>query len=55
MEEHLGEERTEDAPEGQTRTPDRRNASSRKTVTTDTGEVVLDIPRDRDGPRGVPG
>ena len=49
MEEHLGEERTEDAPEGHNRAPNRRNGSSQKTVTTDTGKVVLDIPRDRNG------
>lgn len=49
MEEHLGEERTEDAPEGRDRAPNRRNGSSQKTVTTDTGKVVLDIPRDRNG------
>jgi putative transposase len=29
--------------------PDRRNGSSQKTVTTDSGKVVLDIPRDRTG------
>jgi len=49
MEEHLGEERAEEAPEGQNQPPNRRNGSSRKTVTTDTGKVVLDIPRDRNG------
>jgi transposase-like protein len=48
MEEHLGEERAE-APEGQNRPPNRRNGSSQKTVTTDSGKVVLDIPRDRNG------
>ena len=47
MEQHLGEERTEDAPGGHNRAPNRRNGSSQKTVTTDTGKVVLDIPRDR--------
>lgn len=49
MEEHLGEERAERAPEGQSQPPNRRNGSSRKTVTTDSGKVVLDIPRDRNG------
>ena len=49
MEEHLGEERAEEAPEGENRGPNRRNGSSRKTVTTDSGKVVLDIPRDRNG------
>jgi putative transposase len=49
MEEHLGEERTEEAPEGHNRPANRRNGSSQKTVTTDTGKMVLDIPRDRNG------
>ena len=47
MEEHLGGERAEEAPEGRNRPPDRRNGRSRKTVTTDSGKVVPDIPRDR--------
>ena len=29
--------------------PNRRNGTSPKTVTTDSGKVVLDIPRDRNG------
>jgi len=45
MDVHLDEERTEEAPEGR----NRRNGSSQKTVTTDSGKVVLDIPRDRNG------
>jgi putative transposase len=49
MEEHLGEERAERAPEGQNRPPNRRNGSSQKTVTTESGKVILDIPRDRNG------
>jgi len=49
MEEHLGEERAEEALEGPNRPPNRRNGSSQKTVTTDSGKVVLDIPRDRNG------
>ena len=47
LEEHPGEERAEAAPEGHNHPPDRRNGSSRKTVTTESGKVVLDIPRDR--------
>ena len=34
LEEHPGEERAEAAPEGHNHPPDRRNGSSRKTVTT---------------------
>lgn len=49
MEEHLGGERAEEALEGQNRSPNRRNGSSQKTVTTESGKVVLDIPRDRNG------
>ncbi len=49
MEEHLGEERAAQAPEEPNQAPNRRNGSSRKTVTTDSGTVVLDIPRDRNG------
>ena len=47
MDVHLDEERTEDAPEGRNQPPNRRNGSSQKTVTTDSGKVVLDIPRER--------
>ncbi|MDF1779650.1 MAG: transposase, partial [Rhizobiaceae bacterium] len=49
MEVHLDEERAEEAPEGRNQPPNRRNGSSQKTVTTDSGKVVLDIPRDRNG------
>ena len=49
MDVHLDEERMEDAPDGQNQRPNRRNGSSQKTVTTDSGKVVLDIPRDRNG------
>lgn len=49
MEEHLGEERAEQAPEGPNRPSNRRNGSSQKTVTTESGKVILDIPRDRNG------
>lgn len=49
IEEHLGEERAEEAPERQNRAANRRNGSSQKAVTTDSGKVVLDIPRDSNG------
>lgn len=44
MEELLGEVRAEEVPEGRNQPPNCRNGSSRKTVTTDSGKVVLDIP-----------
>ena len=43
---HLAEERADPPLEGQNQPPNRRNGSSPKTVTTDSGKVVLDIPRD---------
>ena len=46
---HLSEERCDPLPEGANQPPNRRNGSSQKTVTTDNGKVVLDIPRDRNG------
>jgi len=49
LDEHLSEERAQDLPEGQNQPANRRNGSSQKTVATDTGKVVLDIPRDRNG------
>ena len=49
MDVHLDEERAEEVPEGQNQAPNRRNGRSQKTVTTDSGKVVLDIPRDRNG------
>ncbi len=49
LDEHLSEERAQEPPEGQNRPANRRNGSSQKTVATDTGKVVLDIPRDRNG------
>lgn len=49
MDVHLDEERAEEAPEGQNQPPNRRNGRSQKTVPTDSGKVVLDIPRDRNG------
>ena len=48
---HLDEERTDAVPEGQNQLANRRNGRSQKTVTTDSGKVVLDIPRDRNGSR----
>jgi putative transposase len=45
MDVHLDEERAEEAPEGQNQPSNRRNGRSQKTVTTDSGKVVLDIPR----------
>lgn len=46
---HLTDERADPALEGRNKPPNRRNGSSPKTVTTDSGKVVLDIPRDRNG------
>lgn len=46
---HLDEERADGPSEGQNQPPNRRNGSSPKTVTTDSGKLVLDIPRDRNG------
>ncbi|WP_413208520.1 IS256 family transposase [Rhodospirillum sp. A1_3_36] len=46
---HLDEERTAKPDGGAGRPANRRNGASQKTVTTDTGKVVLDIPRDRNG------
>lgn len=45
----MGEERAEGIAENQNHPPNRRNGSSQKTVTTDNGKVVLDMPRDRNG------
>jgi len=42
MEEHLGGERAEGVAEGKNHPPNRRNGSSQKTVTTDSGKVILD-------------
>ena len=49
LDEHLNEERADLPPDGQNDPSNRRNGSSQKTVTTDSGKVVLDIPRDRNG------
>lgn len=46
---HLTEERADPQPEGTNQPPNKRNGSSQKTVATDNGKVVLDIPRDRNG------
>lgn len=46
---HLTEERADPPPQGQNQPPNRRNGTSPKTVTTGSGKVVLDIPRDRNG------
>lgn len=49
LDEHLIEERA-DTPTEETKHPlNRRNGTSPKTVTTGSGKVVLDIPRDRNG------
>ena len=49
MDIHLGDERADEAPDGRNHPVNRRNGSGRKTVATDSGKVVLDIPRDRNG------
>ena len=49
LDEHLSEERADQPAEEHNHPGNRRNGSSRKTVTTDSGKVVLDIPRDRNG------
>lgn len=49
LDEHLEEERAATPDEGANRSANRRNGASQKTVTTDSGKVVLDIPRDRNG------
>lgn len=46
---HLAEERADDASAENNLPPNRRNGRSQKTVTTESGKVVLDIPRDRNG------
>jgi putative transposase len=46
MSHHLGYERGDAAPAGQT---DRRNGTSTKTVRSGSGEVEIEVPRDRDG------
>ena len=46
MTHHLGYKPQEDAPEG---SDNRRNGYSQKTLQTDTGEVAIKVPRDRDG------
>jgi putative transposase len=46
---HLAEEQSDPPPDGANQVSNRRNGSSQKTVTTDNGQIVLDIPRDRNG------
>ena len=41
---HRTEERADPPPERQNKPPNRHNGSSQKTVTTDSGKVVLDVP-----------
>jgi len=43
------EERAEQATKGRTQPANRRNGSSQKTVATDSGKALLDIPRDGNG------
>ncbi len=51
FDEHLNEERADGPPPGEERedASNRRNGTSSKTVITDSGKVVLDIPGDRNG------
>ena len=49
MEVHLSEERSDPPLLEQNAPTNRRNGASQKTVTTDIGKIVLDIPRDRNG------
>ena len=51
LEEHLAleAEQTEASEVGEEPPSNRRNGTSQKTVTTDIGKIVLDIPRDRNG------
>ena len=49
MEVHLSEERSDPPLLEQNAPTNRRNGTSQKTVTTDIGKIVPDIPRDRNG------
>ena len=51
FEEHLNEERADGPPPGEERedASNRRNGTSSKTVITNSGKVVLNIPGDRNG------
>ena len=49
LEDHLSEEAADGPTEGGNRAVNRRNGTSPKTVSSDHGKVVLDIPRDRNG------
>lgn len=44
---HLSEEHAEEFSEGRNQPANRCNGNSQKTVTADTGKVVLEIPHDR--------
>ncbi|WP_321364375.1 IS256 family transposase [uncultured Celeribacter sp.] len=46
---HLTDEHADLPPDAYNHPSNRRNGSSQKTVTTGSGKVVLDIPRDRNG------
>ncbi len=49
LDDHLTEEHAEPPAEAASQAANRRSGSSHKTVTTDSGKVVLVIPRDRNG------
>ena len=49
MEVHLSEEEAQAVLPGQNEPANRKNGTSQKTVTMDSGKIVLDIPRDRNG------
>ena len=49
MEVHLSEEEAQAVLPGRNEPANRKNGTSQKTVTTDSGKIVLDIPRDRNG------
>lgn len=46
---HVSDERVVEASEGCGQPATRRNGSSQKTMTADSGKVVLDFPRDQNG------
>lgn len=46
---HLDDERADGASAEDNLPPNRRNGRSQKTVTTESGKVVRDVPRDRNG------
>ncbi|ANT61746.1 hypothetical protein AYJ57_14790 [Salipiger sp. CCB-MM3] len=51
LDDHLTEERALPPAEGASQAANRRDGSSQKTITTDSGKVALDLPRDCDGSR----